>query len=174
LGASLPCYYCEWAKKHVRLKPQATTAKSQVATTNARASTNPSKSSLTVEEAKALGVQAANFAFNWQLNIFKVVLVAVFLFANAMDYYTTKKGLEAGLKEGNIFARTIMKWGWKKYQAVKLIGPALFAYQALTSEDPNYIWTATLGIGATMFTYASIQNWLLITGKREWEKYLEV
>jgi len=170
----LPCYYCEWAKKHVRLKPQATTAKSQVATTNARASTNPSKSSLTVEEAKALGVQAANFAFNWQLNIFKVVLVAVFLFANAMDYYTTKKGLEAGLKEGNIFARTIMKWGWKKYQAVKLIGPALFAYQALTSEDPNYIWTATLGIGATMFTYASIQNWLLITGKREWEKYLEV
>ena len=157
---------CEWAKKHVRLKPQATTAKSQVATTNARASTNPSKSSLTVEEARALGVQAANFAFNWQLNIFKVVLVAVFLFANAMDYYTTKKGLEAGLKEGNIFAKTIMKWGWKKYQAVKLIGPALFAYQALTSEDPNYIWTASLAVGAAMFTYAFVQNLMLLMGRK--------
>jgi hypothetical protein len=164
----LPCYWCEeFVKKHVRLKPQATT-------TNVRISTNPSKSSLTVEEAKALGVQAANFAFNWQLNIFKVALVAVFLFANAMDYYTTKKGLEAGLKEGNIFAKTIMKWGWKKYQTVKFIGPALFAYQALTSEDPYYVWTATLGIGAVMFTYAAVQNWLLIIGKREWEKYLEV
>lgn len=166
MGENLPCYYCEWAKKHVRLKPQATTAKSQVATTNARASTNPSKSSLTVEEAKALGVQAANFAFNWQVNIFKVVLVAVFLFANAMDYYTTKKGLEAGLKEGNIFAKTIMKWGWKKYRAVKLIGPALFAYQALTSEDPYYVWTASLAIGAGMFTYAFIQNLMLLMGRK--------
>jgi hypothetical protein len=134
---------------------------------NVRASTIPSKSSLTVDEAKALGVQVANFAFNWQLNVFRVVLVAVFLFANAMDYYTTKKGLEAGLKEGNIFARTIMKWGWKKYQAVKLVGPALFAYQALTSEDPYYVWTASLAIGAIMFSYAAIQNWLLTTGKSE-------
>jgi len=133
---------------------------------NVRASTIPSKSSLTVDEAKALGVQAANFAFNWQVNIFKVALVAVFLFANAMDYYTTKKGLEAGLKEGNIFARTIMKWGWKKYQAVKLIGPALFAYQALTSEDPNYIWTASLAVGAAMFTYAFVQNLILIAGRK--------
>ena len=156
----MPCYYCEWAQKHVRLKPQATTM-------NVRASTIPSKSSLTVDEAKALGVQAANFAFNWQVNIFKVALVAVFLFANAMDYYTTKKGLEAGLKEGNIFARTIMKWGWKKYQAVKLVGPALFAYQALTSEDPYYVWTASLAIGAGAFVCAAIQNWLLISGKRE-------
>jgi hypothetical protein len=156
----LPCYWCEWAKQHVRLKPQAG------GTTNARVSTNLSKSSLTVEEAKALGVQAANFAFNWQLNIFKVALVAVFLFANAMDYYTTKKGLEAGLKEGNIFAKTIMKWGWKKYQAVKLVGPALFAYQALTSEDPYYVWTATLSIGVAMFGYASIQNWMLLMGRK--------
>jgi hypothetical protein len=152
----MPCAWCDFAKKHVRLK----------------ASPNPN--SLTVEQAKTLGAQAANYALNWQLNIFRVVLVGVFLFANAMDYYTTKKGLEAGLKEGNIFAKTIMKWGWKKYQAVKLIGPALFAYDALTSEDPYYIWTASLGIGAAMFTYAAVQNWLLIVGKREKEKYFEV
>jgi hypothetical protein len=152
----MPCGWCEFAKTHVRLK----------------ASPNPS--SLTVEQAKTLGAQAASYALNWQLNVFRVVLIGVFLFANAMDYYTTKSGLEAGLKEGNIFAKTIMKWGWKKYQAVKLIGPALFAYDALTSEDPNYIWTASLGIGAAMFTYAAIQNWLLISGRREWEKYREV
>jgi hypothetical protein len=149
------------------LKAQATTAKSQVATTSARAPVNLSKSSLTVGEARALGVQAANFAFNWQVNVFRVVLVAVFLFANAMDYYTTKKGLEAGLKEGNVFARTIMKWGWGKYQLIKFIGPALFAYQALTSEDPNYIWTASLALGVAMFTYASIQNWMLLMGRKK-------
>jgi hypothetical protein len=95
----------------------------------------------------------------------KAVLATTFLVANILDYYTTKKGLEAGLKEGNIFARTIMKWGWTKYQAVKLIGPALYTYQALASEDPYYIWTASLGIGTAMFIYASIQNWIMLMGK---------
>jgi hypothetical protein len=147
----MSCYWCEWARTHVR----------------AKASSNPG--SLTVEGAKALGVQAASVAFNWQVNIFRVVLVGVFLVANALDYYTTKKGLEAGLREKNKFVDAVMRMGWGKYQLIKFVPPAVVAYQALTSEDPNYIWTATLTIGTGMYLYAAIQNWLLIAGRRAGE-----
>jgi len=56
--------------------------------------------------------------------------------------------------------------GWRKYQAIKLAGPALYVYQALTSEDPNYIWTACLALGAGSFAFAAVQNALLIAGRR--------
>ncbi len=113
---------------------------------------------------------AINDLVNFQLNSLKVGLAITFYIANVFDYYTTKKGLEVGLQEGNPFARSIMRMGWKKYEAVKLAGPALLAFQALTSDDPYYVWTACLGIGAVMFGYAAIQNTLLIAGRKIAEK----
>ncbi|RLG99451.1 hypothetical protein DRO19_02275 [Candidatus Bathyarchaeota archaeon] len=104
--------------------------------------------------------------FKIQVDGLKLALCVVFYIFNVLDYYTTKRGLEVGLREGNPFARAIMKMGWRKYQAIKLAGPALFVYQALTSEDPNYIWTACLAFGAASFAYAAIQNALLIAGRR--------
>jgi len=104
--------------------------------------------------------------FRIQIDGLKLALCIVFYGFNVLDYYTTKKGLEAGLREGNPFARAIMRMGWRKYQAVKLAGPALYAYQALTSEDPNYIWTVCLALGAGSFAFAAVQNALLIAGRR--------
>jgi len=112
-----------------------------------------------------------NMLVGFQVNSLKLALAVIFYIFNVLDYYTTKRGLEAGLKEGNPFARAIMRMGWKKYQAVKFIGPALFAFQALTSEDPYYIWAACLGVGASMFAYAAIQNMLLIAGRKATEKH---
>jgi len=101
-----------------------------------------------------------------QVDSLRLGLAIVFYIANFLDYYTTKKGLEVGLKEGNPVARAIMKMGWKKYQAIKLLPTALYAYYAMTSEDPNYIWTVSLAIGAGMFIFAAVQNTMLIIGRK--------
>ncbi|MEM2582224.1 MAG: DUF5658 family protein [Candidatus Caldarchaeum sp.] len=137
----MPCEYC---LKHVRLKPQA------------KGLTNPE------------GLVEVNLdpLINFQIDVFRLVLAVVFYVCNVADYYTTKKGLEAGLREKNPFARAIMRMGWKRYQAIKLLGPALFVYQAMISDDPYYMWTASLVLGAGMFAYAGVQNALLIAGRR--------
>jgi len=78
----MPCEYC---LKHVRLK-------SKVETSTIGA--NPE------------GLVKVNFdpLINFQIDVFRLVLAVVFYVCNAADYYTTKKGLEAGLREKNPFA----------------------------------------------------------------------
>lgn len=134
---------CEFCKKHVRLK-----------------------SNVVRDNPQVLDLKSVNNAVSFQLDVFRFALAAVFYICNVFDYYTTKKGLEIGLRERNVFAGAIMRMGWRKYQAVKFFGPALFAYQALTSEDPNHMWAASMAIATGCFAFAAIQNALLIAGRR--------
>ena len=115
--------------------------------------------------------EVINALVGFQVDSLRLALVVIFYIFNVLDYYTTKRGLETGLRERNPFARVIMRMGWRKYQAVKFIGPALFAFQALTSEDPYHVWSACLAIGTAMFAYAAIQNALLIAGRKAIEKH---
>lgn len=109
---------------------------------------------------------ALNYLASWQLNGLKLGLAVTFYVANVLDYYTTKKGLEAGLREGNPFARAIMRMGWRRYQAMKLIAPLGLVAQGLTSNDSNFVWYAVFAVGASLFIYATIQNSLLIAGRK--------
>jgi len=103
---------------------------------------------------------------DFQLNSLKLALAIVFYITDIADYYTTKKGLEAGLREANPFAKKIMEWGWRKYQFFKFIGPAAMVAAGLTSDDPHYVWSAIFAVGAGFFIYAAIQNMLLIAGRK--------
>jgi len=109
--------------------------------------------------------QITDFMVGFQLDVLRLGLAMAFVITNALDYITTKKGLEAGLVERNPFARAIMRMGWRKYQAFKFIPTALHAYQGLVSDDPYFVWSTTLAIGTGFFLYASIQNFLLILGR---------
>jgi hypothetical protein len=103
---------------------------------------------------------------DFQLNSLKLALALVFYITNIADYYTTKRGLEVGLREANPFAKRIMKWGWRKYQFFKLAGPATMVATGLMSDDPNYVWSTVFAVGAGFFVYAAIQNMLLIAGRK--------
>ena len=103
---------------------------------------------------------------NFQLNSLKLILAIVFYITNIADYYTTKISLEAGLREANPFARRIMEWGWRKYQFFKFVGPASMVATGLMSDDPNYVWSIAFAVGAGFFTYAAIQNMLLVAGRK--------
>lgn len=98
----------------------------------------------------------------WDLMMLKMGLAIVMYVANFFDYYTTKKALELGLKEGNPLAKTIMRMGWRKYQIAKFTIPMAYALYATFSDDPYYITTAGLAICAATFAYAAINNFLLI------------
>jgi len=98
----------------------------------------------------------------WDLMMLKMGLAIVMYVANFFDYYTTKKALELGLREGNPLARTIMRMGWRKYQIAKFTLPMVYALYGTFSDDPYYINTAGLAICAATFIYAAINNFLLI------------
>jgi hypothetical protein len=98
----------------------------------------------------------------WDLMMLKMGLTIVMYVANFFDYYTTKKALELGLKEGNPLAKTIMRMGWRKYQIAKFTIPMVYALYSMFSDDPYYISTAGLAICAATFVYATINNFLLI------------
>ncbi|MEM2281274.1 MAG: DUF5658 family protein [Candidatus Bathyarchaeia archaeon] len=102
---------------------------------------------------------------NTTLLTLKVVLAAIMNVASLLDYYTTKKALEKGLKEANPLARMLMRWGWRKYQLFKWLLPIGYAAYAMTSEDPYYLNTAGLAIASATFIYATINNLLLIAGR---------
>jgi len=106
---------------------------------------------------------AASYQFGrdsagFQLGLSRVVLAVCLNLSSLFDYYTTKKALEAGLKEGNPFARTIMRAGWRKYQAVKFCVPAAWSAMALASNDPSQMWTVSMALGTVAFLYAAINN----------------
>jgi len=101
-------------------------------------------------------------AFPFQVDLARLVLAVSMNIANFWDYYTTKMALEGGLAEGNPFARAIMRMGWRKYQFVKGFVPLAIGFQALTSEDPNYIMAVTMGVGTALFIYAVINNVLIM------------
>jgi len=88
----------------------------------------------------------------------RLVLAVTLNISSLFDYYTTKRALEAGLREGNPFARTIMKAGWRKYQAVKFSVPAAWSAIALASNDPSQMWTVSMALGTVAFLYATINN----------------
>jgi len=98
----------------------------------------------------------------WDLMMLKMGLAIVMYVANFFDYYTTKKALELGLREGNPLAKTIMRMGWRKYQIAKFTLPIVYALYGTFSDDPYYINTAGLAICAATFIYAAINNFLLI------------
>ncbi|MEM2281327.1 MAG: DUF5658 family protein [Candidatus Bathyarchaeia archaeon] len=101
---------------------------------------------------------------NIMLFSLKVMLAAIMYVANLLDYYTTKKALEKGLKEANPLARGLMKLGWRKYQLAKWLIPVGYSVYAITSDDPYYINTAGLAITSAVFIYAVINNIMLIRG----------
>jgi hypothetical protein len=98
----------------------------------------------------------------WDLMMLKMGLAIVMYAANFFDYFTTKKALELGLKEGNPLARIIMRMGWRKYQIAKFTLPMAYALYGTFSDDPYSINMAGLAICAATFTYAAINNFLLI------------
>jgi len=102
----------------------------------------------------------------WDLMMLKMGLAIVMYVANFFDYYTTKKALELGLKEGNPLAKTIMRMGWRKYQIAKFTIPMAYALYGTFSDDPYYINAAGLAICAATFVYATINNTLLIMSTR--------
>jgi len=101
-----------------------------------------------------------------QIDSLKCILATIFYVTNVIDYYTTKKALEAGFREGNPFAARIMRSGWRKYQAAKMLGPLVFTAYGLASEDPFYIWRVCFIVGAGAFLTASIQNMMLMAGRK--------
>ena len=98
----------------------------------------------------------------WDLMMLKMGLAIVMYVANFFDYYTTKKALELGLREGNPLAKRIMRMGWRKYQIAKFTVPMVYALYGTFSDDPYYINMAGLAICAATFIYAAINNFLLI------------
>jgi hypothetical protein len=98
----------------------------------------------------------------WDLMMLKMGLAIVMYVANFFDYYTTKKALELGLKEGNPLAKTIIRMGWRKYQIAKFTIPMVYALYGTFSDDPYYVNLAGLAICALTFIYAAINNFLLV------------
>ena len=88
----------------------------------------------------------------------KIILIFTLEITNALDYATTKIALEKGLKEGNPIARSLMRWGWKKYMLVKFLLPQPLVAAALASGDPNYSYQTAMAIGSLVFGYAVINN----------------
>jgi len=111
-----------------------------------------------IEQALMLAANVLPF----QLEISKVILVMALIIANFFDYYTTKKALERGLREGNPFVRYVMRLGWRKYQLVKFGGVAAWTAMGLMETDPNRVSTYIMGIGVALFTYAAINNFILM------------
>ena len=92
----------------------------------------------------------------------KIILIFTLEITNALDYATTKIALEKGLKEGNPIARSLMRWGWKKYQLIKFLLPQPLVASALASEDPNYSYQTAMALGSIVLGYAVINNLMLI------------
>lgn len=106
----------------------------------------------------------STYGDNMTVLMVKVMLAALMNVANYLDYYTTKKAIEKGFKEGNPLARGIMRLGWRKYQLAKWLIPVFYGAYALTSEDPYYINMAGMAIATATFIYAAINNLMIIGG----------
>lgn len=105
-----------------------------------------------------LGMEQARF----QLSLSRVVLAVCLNISSFFDYYSTKRALEIGLKEGNPIAKAIMKMGWRKYQLTKFALPVVWAYMGVTSEDPNEMWKVSMALGTLAFIYVTINNLLIM------------
>lgn len=97
-----------------------------------------------------------------QLDVSRVVLAISLNVASAFDYWSTKKALDKGLKEGNPIAKTIMKMGWKKYQLTKFTVPVVWAYMGVASQDPDQIWKISMFLGTFVFLSVVMNNILLM------------
>jgi len=91
----------------------------------------------------------------------RLVLATTLNIASAFDYWSTKRALEKGLREGNPVARSIMRMGWRKYQLTKFSVPLIWAYLGVASPDPADAWKASMAVGIMLFIFATVNNLLI-------------